>query len=99
VVILDDFQELRLERGREQADLVQKNRAAARGLEETGLGLTRVGEGAALPAEQLGLEERLRDRRAVDIDERPAGPDTGAVDRRGDQPLAGSGLSEKENGR
>ena len=99
LVVLDDLQELRLERAREQADLVQEDRAAARGLEQAGLGLTRAGEGAALPTEQLGLEQRLGNRRTVDVDERPAGTDTGAVDRRRDQSLAGSGLSEKKNGR
>ena len=53
-----------------------------------GLGLARVGEGAPLEAEQLGLEQGLGDRGAVDLDERPRRPRAGPVKGAGQQPLA-----------
>ena len=71
--VLDRGEELGLERFREQPDLVQEERALVSRLEEPGLGLTGVREGAALEAEELGLEERFGDRRAVHGHERTAG--------------------------
>ena len=70
-----------------------------RGLEEAGLGLAGVGECPALEAEQLGLEQRLRDRRAVDVHELPGGARTEAVDEPGDETLAGPGLALQEDRR
>ena len=78
--------------------LVEEQRAAVGCLEETRLGLAGVGEGAALVAEQLGLEERLRNGRAVDVDERPPGAGAGPVDRPGQEPLAGPGLPADQEG-
>src|SRR5262249_56802025 len=69
------------------------------GLEQAGLGLPGARERAALPAEQLGLEQGLGDGRAIHGDERRAGADAGTVDRLGDQTLAGSRLAEEEDGR
>ena len=43
--VLEDLQELRLDALRQEADLVEEEDAAVRGLEETRLGLARVGEG------------------------------------------------------
>ena len=43
---------------------------AISGLEEAAVVLRRAGEGALLVAEQLGLDELARDRRAVHLDER-----------------------------
>ena len=56
---------------RELADLVQEHRAALGGLEPALLLHDGAGERAALVAEQLALEQRLGDRRAVDGDKRP----------------------------
>ena len=54
-------------RGRgEQADFVEEQRAAVGRLEQADAGALRVGERAALVAEQLGLGERLGQRRAVE---------------------------------
>ena len=52
------------------ADLVEEQRAALGQLEAAPLARLRAGEGALLVAEQLGLDQRLRQRRAVDLDER-----------------------------
>ena len=56
---------------RQVADLVQEHRAAGRDLELALARAVRVGERAALVAEQLALEQRLGDRAAVDRHERP----------------------------
>ena len=68
-----------------------------RGLEEAPLGLSRVREGPALVAEHLGLEERLWDGGAVDVDEGSGRTGAGAVERLSDETLARSRLALDEN--
>ena len=70
-----------------------------RGLEQPGLGPARIGEGAPLVAEQLGLEQRLGDRRAVDVDEGAARARARAMDHAGDEALAGAGLALEQDRR
>src|SRR5690606_36442585 len=53
------------------ADLVEEQGARVRLLEASLAVLVRAGEGAALVAEQFGLDQVLGDRRAVHRDERP----------------------------
>src|SRR5205814_2527117 len=62
---LEDVEELRLHAQRQLADLVEEHGAAVGRLEEAGARLRGAGEGAALVAEQLALEERLGERGAV----------------------------------
>ena len=57
---LEHAQQLGLQRGRRVADLVEQQRAAVRLLEEPRSRLHRAGEGAALVAEELGLEQPRR---------------------------------------
>ena len=57
-----------------------------------------VGEGAFLVAEQLALEQRFRDGRAVDGDERLGLPEALVVQRLGDQVLARPVLPFQQNG-
>ena len=57
--------------GAEIAHLVEEQRAAVGDLDQAELALARVGERAALVAEQLALDQRLGDRRRVELDERP----------------------------
>ncbi len=97
--ILDRPQELRLQAEGHQADLVQEQGAAIRGLEETRLGLHRAGERSALEAEQLGLQQRLGDGGAVQVYERPCRPGALAVDAAGQQALARARLAQDEDGR
>ena len=59
----------------------------------------RASVNAALEAEQLGLEQALRDGGAVDVDERTAAPRACLVDDAGEESLAGAGLSLEEHGR
>ena len=68
--LLEHAQQLGLRRQRQLADLVEEQRAAAGGLERAAAQPVGAGEGAALVAEQLALDELLRQRGAVDRDER-----------------------------
>jgi hypothetical protein len=70
-LVLEDLQELGLDALRQETHLVEEESALVRCLEETRLGLAGIGEGATLEAEQLGLEQGLGDRGAVDLHQRP----------------------------
>ena len=58
LALLQHAQQLRLQRERQLADLVEKQRAAVGFLEQPGLVAHRIGERAAHVTEQLGLEQR-----------------------------------------
>src|SRR5262249_35761723 len=60
--------------------------------------LERAGEGALLVAEDLALEERLGDRRAVDGHEGPRAPRRALVDGPRGELLAGAALAQEEHG-
>ena len=62
-------------------------------LEQPRLVVGGAGERAAHVAEQLALEQRLDHRRAVDGDEAAVAARAGAMQRAGDQLLAGAGLA------
>ena len=59
--LLEEAQQLDLERQRDVADLVEEQGAALRHLDLADVRLDRAGERAALVAEQLGLEQSLRE--------------------------------------
>src|SRR5689334_6617136 len=99
LALLQHAQQLRLQTQRQLADFVQQDRAPARGLEQTGLVHTRAGERAAHMTEQLRLEQRLRDRRAIDPDERLAPARAGAVNRARNHFLAGPAFTCDQYGR
>ena len=86
--LLDDAEELRLQRERQLADLVEEDGAAVGRLEETGLGAIGSGEGAALVAEQLTGQQRLGEGAAIEAHERLLHPRQEAVDHLGDDLLA-----------
>ena len=67
------------------------------GLDQPELALPGVGEGAALMAEQLVLDEVGRQRGAVQLDERPGGPSAATMQRLGHQLLAGAGLADDQH--
>src|SRR5439155_2747377 len=71
----------------------EADRPALGGLQQAQLRAARVGEGAPLEAEHLGLEQRLGDRRAIDVDERPVRARPGAMQHAREQPLARSRLA------
>src|SRR5262245_36898018 len=87
-LLLDHAQQLDLERERDVADLVEEQRALVGELEEALLVVERPGERAAHVAEELRLEQGLRDRRAVHDDERPLAALAHLVDRPGHDLLA-----------
>ncbi len=97
--LLQDPQELHLHGGRQLADLVEEERPLVGELEPPELPPDRAGERAALVAEELGLEEPLRDRRARDRDEGLLAAGRAVVDRARDELLAGPGLAEHEDRR
>src|SRR5690606_38966876 len=91
-------QELRLQIDPELADLVEEDGAAAGRLEGADAPLLGAGEGAALVAEELALDQVGRDRAAVDHDERAGRARALLVDRLGDGALAGAGLAVEQDG-
>ena len=68
--VLEHAEELHLRGDGHLRDLVEEERAAVRGLESAVALLGGAGERALLVAEELGLEEGLGERGAVDGDER-----------------------------
>ena len=80
------------------ADLVQEERPSLGLLEEPRFVPYSAGERAPHVAEELGLEQRIGDRRAVDGDEGSGRAGTGAVDGPRNHFLAGSALPGDQDG-
>ncbi len=95
LAVLQRAQQLRLHLGPHVADLVEEQGAAVGHLEQAALGADGAGERAARVAEQLGLEQRLGQRRAVDRHERRVGARRVGVDGARDQLLAGARLARR----
>src|SRR3546814_1191066 len=72
--LLEEAQQLQLERKRDVADLVEEKRAALSKLDLALRGLDRAGKGALFIAEQFGLEQAFGDGGPVDRDEGTAPP-------------------------
>src|SRR5262249_42192515 len=96
---LQRSQELRLQRGCELRDLVEKERAARGDLETPRLAPHRTRKSALLMTEQLTLQELPCERRAIHGPELPAGPLAGSVDRARHPPLARTALAAKKDRR
>src|SRR5581483_2902024 len=92
LALLQHAQELRLRAEAHLADFVQKQRAAGRELDLSRFGLLRTRKGATLVAKQLGCEELLGQRGAVDRDERTAFSSRRAMDEARDDLFAGTGF-------
>ena len=90
--ILDRAQQLGLRRRRQVGHLVEEQRPFVRVLELPAPAAD-AGRRAVLDAEELRLEQRLDDRRAVDRDERPLAPPAQIVDLPRDELLARARLS------
>ena len=73
LALLEHAQEGDLDRRRQLAHLVEEDRAAGRQLEAALAPLQGAGEGSPLVAEQLRGDEPLRERGAVDLDQRALG--------------------------
>ena len=97
--LLQHAEHLHLQRRGHGADLVEEERALV-GLLDAALPRTdRAGEGAAHVTEQLGFEQRLGDRAAVDRDEPLLAPRAALVDRAGHHLFAGAGLARDQHRR
>ena len=91
--VLDDPQELDLEVGRDVAQLVEQQGPAGGELEQARPVLVRPGERTLQVAEELALDQGRAERGEADRHER-AGPSRAvAMDRPGDQLLAGAALA------
>src|SRR5512134_2407148 len=95
--VLEDAQELYLQRRGDFADLVEEDRAAVGRLEPAHLVCDRPGERPLDVAEQLGFEEGFGERRAIDLDERLIAPRGKIVDRPGENALSRSALARDED--
>ncbi len=96
-LLFDDLEQLGLERARQQRHFVEEQRPAVRGVKQPGLGLPRIGEGAALEPEQLGFQQRVGDGRTAHVDERAGAPGAVAVDQPREEPFAGAGLALQQD--
>jgi len=95
---LEDAEHLGLGAERHVADLVEEERALVAALEFAHVGPVRARERPALVAEQLALEERLGDGRAVDGHEGLLHALAVVVDGAGHQFLTGAALAGDEHG-
>src|SRR5262249_19233767 len=97
--VVERGEQLGLQALREKADFVEEQRAAMCLLKESRLRLPGIREGAALIAEELGLEESFGDRGAVHTDERALRARTRRVQRLRQQTLTGAGLPTHQDRR
>ena len=97
LAFLQHAQQLRLQR-RRAARRSRRGRACRRSPARSGpvASRDRAGERAALVAEELALDERRRQRGAVDRDERPLRRGAPFVNRAREQFLAGAGLPDQQ---
>jgi hypothetical protein len=91
--VFEHAQQLRLELERQFADLVEEQRALGGVLEVAGARCGRAGERALRVAEQRRLDERRRDRGAVQREIGARGAGAVAVERAGDEFLAAARLA------
>src|SRR6185436_13817314 len=98
-LFFEGAEDLRLQRQRQIADLVEEQRPAVGELELPGLPLRRAGERALLVAEELRFKERFGDRRAVDRDKRAVVARAQRVERAREQLLAGAALPFEQHRR
>ena len=95
--VLNGPQQLGLRRQRQVRHFVEKQRAAVGGF-ELAAAAADAGRRAFLDAEQLRLEQRLDERRAVDGDERPVSAPAQIVNLPRDQLLADAALAFEQHG-
>ena len=96
--LLEDAQQLDLDLERQVANLVEENRRLVGQLEASDLPRQGAGERPLLATEQLALEERGGNRRAVHAHHRPFAPPAQLVNFGGEQLLTGPGFAEQQHG-
>src|SRR5690606_32558299 len=95
---LEQPKQLDLHRKGDVADLVEKEGAARRGVDESALGSIRPGERALLVAEELGLEERFGQTAALHGHERTVPAQAHPVKRPGSELLPRPRFTQDQNG-
>src|SRR5205809_361602 len=95
--LFDDAQQLRLRRGRQFTDLVEKQRTAGRGFERALAERSGARERPPLVAEQLILHEVLRDGRGIERDERSRRVRAQTVQLPGDELLPRPALAHDQD--
>ena len=95
--ILQHPEQFALQLQRQFADFVDEQRAGRRRLEFARGGLVGAGESALLVAKQFVFDQRLGQRRAVDLDEGPRPPGAVVVDGAGEELLARAALAGDED--
>ena len=98
-LLLEDAQQFGLHVQRQLADLVEEDRGAVRHLEPADLLGERAGVRALLAAEELALDQRVRDGRTVHVHHGARAPRAERMNRGGESSLSGPGLAEQEHGR
>lgn len=98
LAVLQHAQQFALRRQRQLADLVEKQAATVGALETPGAGDLRAGIGAALGAEEFGLDQLVRDRGAVQRHERTFAARPLVVQRTREHLLADAGLAQQQHG-
>ena len=96
-MVLQETQRLDLHGQRQIADFVEEKRTLVRFLDLADRLAHRAGEGALLVAEELAFEQGLRDRRAIDRDERALPAHAQAVKRVRQQLLPGAALPQQQD--
>lgn len=96
-VRLERAQQLDLQLGRHLGDLVEKQRAAARGLEHADMLGNRAGETAFLVTEQMRFRNVVRNRAAIDGNERPAAAWAHVVQEPCDDVLARAAFADDQH--
>ena len=81
------------------SDFIQKDGTAVGRLEPTEASLERSGERALFMPEQLRRNQRLRDRGAIDANERTTRPPGSTMDRTGDELFTRPRFTLDQNGR
>src|SRR5579862_2165499 len=97
LAVLDHVEQPRLEREGHVADLIEEERAAV-GLQDSASAAFTggTGKGAGLVTEELALDQRLRNRCAVDGDEGFVGTAAGVMNGMRAVALAGTGFAEQQ---
>ena len=97
LAVLQNLQQLGLQRGRHLADFVEQQRALVAQLELAGLGFVGAGEGAGLVAEELALQQLAGNGGAIDLQEGAVRAIGILVDQLGQNFFAGTALAEQQH--
>ena len=96
--VLQNVQQLGLQAGIYLGDFVEKQRAALRHFDASGLGGMRAGEGALLESKELAFDQRSGNGGAIYLNKGTLTPRRTLVDKAGEDFLARAALTQNQNG-